>query len=145
MKLCKRCNKVKPLADFGRRGDNGKPKTYCRQCTNAYLRDLAARNRESRREYFRRWWDGKKELRRQRDNARYDPVKASARRAVKMALRRGTMRRGPCVVCNSAEVVEAHHFDYARPLDVIWLCSHHHKDVHYGRLRIACPAQEGGE
>jgi hypothetical protein len=34
-----------------------------------------------------------------------------------------------CIVCGS-EKVEAHHPDYDRPLDVIWMCPVHHKQTH---------------
>jgi hypothetical protein len=37
------------------------------------------------------------------------------------------MKALPCSVCG-AEPTEAHHQDYAKPLDVQWLCkSHHHE------------------
>jgi len=34
----------------------------------------------------------------------------------------------PCLVCGKD--AEAHHPDYSQPLDVIWLCDTHHKEVH---------------
>jgi hypothetical protein len=33
------------------------------------------------------------------------------------------------VVCGAKKSV-AHHEDYKKPLDVIWLCQEHHKAVH---------------
>lgn len=66
-----------------------------------------------------------------RKRARYDPVKSSARNAVKEAVKRGRLQRGPCEVggdCLGA--VEAHHDDYSRKLDVRWLCKRHHRLRH---------------
>jgi hypothetical protein len=56
------------------------------------------------------------------------PVKAKARYAVSNAIRDGRLMRLPCMVCGIK--AEAHHPDYDRPLDVVWLCSSHHKQAH---------------
>lgn len=46
--------------------------------------------------------------------------------AVKDAVHRGDLRRMPCVRCGKRKS-EAHHDDYAKPLDVTWLCRFHHR------------------
>jgi len=51
-----------------------------------------------------------------------------AHRAVASATRRGELIRQPCVKCG--RTAHAHHDDYDRPLDVVWLCRKHHFDVH---------------
>jgi len=48
---------------------------------------------------------------------------------VAKALRMGAMERKPCEVCGRVKT-EAHHEDYARPLEVRWLCKSHHTDEH---------------
>lgn len=48
---------------------------------------------------------------------------------VQVALLNGTLTKGVCQVCGSAEV-EAHHCDYNKPLDVMWLCRDHHAQWH---------------
>ncbi|QMV32651.1 hypothetical protein F1_00023 [Ralstonia phage Heva] len=35
-----------------------------------------------------------------------------------------------CAIPECSEAPEAHHPDYSRPLDVVWLCDHHHKETH---------------
>jgi len=35
-----------------------------------------------------------------------------------------------CELCGSAKYLNAHHEDYARPLDVLWLCQSCHARVH---------------
>lgn len=55
--------------------------------------------------------------------------KQKARSALNKALRAGKIERGTCEECGS-EAVNAHHEDYARPLDVVWLCPRHHAARH---------------
>lgn len=48
---------------------------------------------------------------------------------VHRALRSGELVRSACEICGS-EKSDAHHDDYAAPLDVRWLCRAHHKQHH---------------
>lgn len=48
--------------------------------------------------------------------------------AIARAVKCGKIQRQPCWVCGSKAV--AHHPDYDRPLDVVWLCQAHHKQAH---------------
>lgn len=57
------------------------------------------------------------------------PKRREANVIVGHALRDGKLQKVPCHVCG-CENVEAHHPDYDRPLDVVWLCSSHHKEAH---------------
>jgi hypothetical protein len=57
--------------------------------------------------------------------------KIRARYAIADAIRRGRMKRQPCQVCGAPET-HAHHHDYARKRDVIWLCPRHHGEIHAG-------------
>ena len=53
--------------------------------------------------------------------------RARARRAVEAALRSGRLVRRPCEHAGCGDPrTEAHHTNYARPLDVRWLCRTHH-------------------
>lgn len=57
------------------------------------------------------------------------PHKVKARNALYHEIRKGRMVKGACeshgADCRGR--VEAHHDDYARPLDVRWICQHHHR------------------
>lgn len=57
-----------------------------------------------------------------------EPKKKSARYTVSNAIRDGRLEKQPCFVCG--QCAEAHHPDYDRPLDVVWLCDKHHKETH---------------
>lgn len=63
------------------------------------------------------------------DRAR-DPSKIRARKAVQHAVDAGRLTRCPCEVCGSTARVHAHHDDYSKPLDVMWLCVTHHRERH---------------
>jgi hypothetical protein len=59
-------------------------------------------------------------------------VKFAEKRAVRSktyhAIKTGKLLVLPCIVCG--DKAEAHHPDYSRPLDVVWLCKPHHKETH---------------
>lgn len=76
-------------------------------------RESAAKNYSKRLEYDRH----------------RDPVKVAARNKVRDLIFRGKMERKPCEVCGKPNS-HAHHEDYARPLEVKWLCPKHHKEAH---------------
>jgi hypothetical protein len=67
------------------------------------------------------------------------PERESARRAVRLAIRAGTLVREPCEKCGASKV-HGHHDDYAKPLGVRWLCRTHHDEHH----RIAGDKVNGG-
>lgn len=59
---------------------------------------------------------------------------AAAHRAVTKARARGALVPQPCEVCGSTKRIDAHHEDYAKPLDVRWLCHRHHAQRHRAML-----------
>lgn len=69
---------------------------------------------------------------------RWDRANRDAKRAhhaVAQALRKGRLTREPCEACGAVHgvdgaVLHAHHEDYSKPLDVVWLCRRHHRRLH---------------
>jgi ribosomal protein S27AE len=57
------------------------------------------------------------------------PDRVSARYAVSNAVRDGRLRKMDCAFCGSSNTV-AHHHDYAKPLEVTWLCNPCHTRFH---------------
>lgn len=53
-----------------------------------------------------------------------------ARNAVERAVAAGTLVPEPCEQCGETEKTEAHHPDYTRPLDIVWLCRTCHRQLH---------------
>ena len=54
--------------------------------------------------------------------------KYAARAAVQKAVREGRLKRQFCEVCGAK--AQSHHNDYSKPLEVKWLCSKHHREIH---------------
>lgn len=120
-KRCIGCGKVKPLSEFyahPRAKDGYLNK--CKECTRA---DVKA-HREAHPE---------KDLETRLKACAKNPTHKNANRAVEAALRSGRLEKpNHCQGCGrSADEtrIGAHHYDYTRPLDVIWLCAACHRPV----------------
>ena len=62
---------------------------------------------------------------------RRHPLRVKARSAVGGAIATGKMQRpAECDCCRSGGKIEAHHYDYGKPLDVQWLCRPCHLSIH---------------
>ena len=91
----------------------------------------AEKRRRKKRRYAERNPE-KLKAQRQRNTQRMrerHPEKVIARKALWLAVQRGDVIPQPCSVCGKADA-EAHHSDYARHFDVVWLCPPHHRDLH---------------
>jgi hypothetical protein len=58
--------------------------------------------------------------------------KTRAHDRVRYALKTGKLVKGPCERANEhcRGKIHAHHDDYTKPLEVRWLCGHHHRAEH---------------
>lgn len=63
--------------------------------------------------------------------ARY-PERTMAHRIVSRAIKAGYLEREACEKCGNGRA-DAHHEDYAKPLDVVWLCRSCHATLHRAR------------
>ncbi len=59
-------------------------------------------------------------------------LKEAVRSFTRNCIKKGILIKGNCKVCGKNENVEAHHEDYGKPLEVIWLCRIHHRELHNG-------------
>lgn len=66
--------------------------------------------------------------------ARYkrDKLKIACRSKTFLAIKSGILTRQKCVKCGceNMEKIEAHHEDYTKPLEIIWLCTTCHGKQH---------------
>lgn len=153
-KICKRCLSPKGIDDFYRDSSMRNGTTnVCKDCKRVehynYKRSHISEIRECVREYWKNRQGARKNVyatdplyrKKQKEYARLHPRKCrtprvennlqkrSARYAVDWALKTGVLKRLPCVVCANPRS-HAHHQDYLRPLEVVWLCPMHHKELH---------------
>ena len=137
LKQCKRCGDVKPRAEFYRHAAMGDGLlSFCKECIKSQARANRDRNIVRIREYDRSR-SGRPErvalnTAKTRAFRKANPEKYAAHMALNNAVRDGRVAKRACVVCGEKKV-EAHHHDYSRPLDVIWLCPVHHRQLHTGR------------
>jgi hypothetical protein len=61
------------------------------------------------------------------------PEKIKARNQVNNSITAGKLVRLPCEVCGNVKS-HAHHFDYKKPLQIVWLCRKHHMQQHRKKL-----------
>lgn len=101
------------------------------QAERDYKRAYDERTRERQREQKRAWAARNREhlVERTRRERLEQPERSRARNLVQKAVDRGHMEKpSACSACGVEGVwIEGHHEDYARPLDVTWLC----KPCHY--------------
>jgi hypothetical protein len=133
-KICFKCGSEKPFDEFYRHpgmadGRLGK----CKSCVKTDVAANYRKNREYYAEYERQRFQNSERkiaLRRYAKQRRQrQPEKYRAAVATSNAIRDGRLVKQPCEQCG-AQIVEAHHEDYSKPLDVKWLCRKHHLERH---------------
>lgn len=134
-KTCRTCKGEKPLSDYyvhPQMADGHL--NVCKACVKERVR-LHRRNNDSVREYDS--WRYQTQSSRKEKTSKVAkewrlkyPEKYKAHYAVSNAIRDKRMERKPCEVCGDLKS-HAHHDDYAKPLDVVWLCAKHHQRLHH--------------
>lgn len=61
-----------------------------------------------------------------------NPEKYKATSLLNNNKKKGKVISKPCIICGDIKS-QAHHEDYNKPLEVIWLCDKHHKELHKNR------------
>ena len=126
MKKCCRCHKEKKEEYFYK--DKSRKNGFypaCKECEASrrlkridYLKDYYKKHKK----YFQKKWRYWHDTNRKQFNAVHKTGRSK---------RNGKITQEPCIVCGSL-LTEAHHDDYSKPLDVIWLCLKHHIWLHRG-------------
>ena len=149
MKICSTCKEGKPFSEFYRnRTAKDGYNNVCKKCAYEYQKDWKERNIEKVRADGRRnkaaqreregeeatkqkwndWYEKNKEHRRAYQRARQDKRKSYAHNALQYALRKERIIRPEhCSSCDKECKPDAHHPDYDKPLEVIWLCRSCHR------------------
>ena len=143
MKRCFKCGVLKPRTEFYRaRGMLDGLSGKCKACTTAdvaanrqtNLARIQAYDRKRGREKLDSGWRSTAATSPESAQKSIAKRKASgahqANSAVTVALRSGKLVPQPCERCGSTEHVHAHHEDYSKPLEVMWLCRRCHGQRH---------------
>lgn len=134
-KPCKACGEVKSLSDFyAQPGVKDGRQSRCKECAKAAVRA----NRLNKLAYYRQYDRERASRPERRANTvrvvtrmrTNKPAAYRAHSAVSNAVRDGRLERKPCEACG-ADRAFGHHDDYAKPLDVRWLCQPCHVAWHH--------------
>jgi hypothetical protein len=133
-KVCFKCHQEKDAEDFYRHpkmGDGHVSK--CKECT----KDDVSKNRHEMADYYRAYDVSRAILPHRKAMALTNsrrlnkevPGYMKSHNAVARAVKSGRLIRQACQMCSRIDV-HAHHDDYSKPLEVLWLCPVHHKARH---------------
>ena len=133
-KECFKCKTIKPLADFYKHSAMADGHlNKCKDCAKNDVSKHRADNLEKIRAYDRARGKNPERIKLNTEINRAwrqeDGRRTRAHSAVSNAIRRGLLVRLPCVRCGDEKSL-AHHEDYDKPLDVMWLCQPCHKQRH---------------
>lgn len=139
MKTCFKCNVQKPLMDFYKHPSMADGHVNkCKQCNKNDVAEHRLKNIDCIRAYDR---ERAKNPERAKLNAELtklwrnkDKRRVKCHSTVSRAIKSGDLIRKPCIECKN-EKSQAHHEDYEKPLDVIWLCQICHSKRHQEILR----------
>jgi hypothetical protein len=133
-KECFKCKTVKPLEEFYKHSAMADGHlNKCKECAKKDVGQHREQNIEKIRAYDRARGRLPHRLKLsaavQRVWRQEDKRRQKAHNAVSRAMRSGKLLKENCARCESEKSV-AHHEDYDKPLDVVWLCMACHKQRH---------------
>jgi len=151
MRKCKKCGLEKEIEQFPKykaKGFSGY-RHVCKICWNKkwspiivihnkryYDEKVSYRTKAIERagkQYERERNNGTRTLNYKLYEKRY-PERAKVKVLVMMAIRSGKIKAKPCLLCGKKP--HAHHDDYSKPFDILWLCPKHHFERHRIKNRI---------
>ena len=137
-KVCRRCHREKPIEQYNKNPNMAAGRLHqCKNCVsdaNRYrLLICGDAKRAADREWYREAYK-KPEVRAKfyahhKRRRRVHPDRERAISLVLSAIKYGRLTRMPCVICGDVRS-HGHHEDYSKPLEVVWLCAHHHQQRH---------------
>lgn len=134
MKTCFKCNELKPFSDFYKHSamtDGYLNK--CKVCTKSDVNKHRSVNIEKIRAYDRERAKHPDRIKSNVEQTKMwrsqDKRRSYAHSQVSQAIKKGTLIKIPCERCGCEQSL-AHHEDYDKPLDVVWLCQPCHKQRH---------------
>lgn len=155
MKVCYRCHDPKPLTEFY---ENSRMKDgrlgKCKDCTRKDVTTNRLKNHTyyaafdkaraslphrvaQRKQYQNETVKGKEVHRKAAQKwLASNPEAYHAHTVLNNAVRNGKIKKQPCQFCGATVRIHGHHDDYTKPLDVVWACPKHHKQLEAGTLSV---------
>ena len=150
MKKCIKCGAEKNIEDFYKHKEMSDGYlNKCKDCTKKDTLKYRKENIEKVRHYDRNRPNKKERvlknierilnnedkykryLEKKKEWSKKNKIKRQAHNKVARALLKGIIKRKfNCEICGCEENLEAHHNDYNKPLEVIWLCKKCHTNTH---------------
>lgn len=123
MKTCTKCKKQKK--EFWAN------QNWCKECFSEYHKKAYKKNKakhlEKQKQYRKTKTYKIKHRKDSRLNYKRNKEKVICRAKLNYAISTGKIEKKPCQVCGVLKT-EAHHDDYAKPLEVKWFCTKHHRE-----------------
>lgn len=130
MKECRKCGEEKPLSGYYKHKQmKDGHLNICKECTKKRVGRHRKYNIDRIRAYDRERGNRQSKQYKDQYKKKY-PNKYKAHTMVNNAIRDKRLFKEPCEVCNCTEKIHAHHDDYAKPLNIRWLCAEHHRQWH---------------
>lgn len=133
-KECFKCKTIKPLTDFYKHlamADGHLNK--CKECTKNDVSEHRHKNLEKIRAYDRERGKIAERIKATTEISRAwrqeDSRRGRAHSIVARAIKSGEIVRLSCIRCGNEKSI-AHHDDYDKPLEIMWLCQPCHKIRH---------------
>lgn len=130
-KKCSRCKEFRPYDRFYKnKARYDGHQNHCKDCWRILERERRERYPKAYKEKAKRYYEKhkKKQIPEGMTSWRKENKhKTSTHTLVRKAIKDGVLVKE---LCFCGEKSEAHHEDYNKPLDVIWLCRRHHKRLH---------------
>lgn len=158
-KVCSSCGLKKPLSEFNKnRNTKDGLQDKCRACFSRYNKARYWANPERFKQGVREYRDGNLEnvFATRMSMCEKNPSEKNAREAVSLAVKLGYIEKPDhCFGCGKTDTyITAHHADYSKPLDVVWVCPkcHRHLDANrreeiglprYGNMRKVAMLVDG--
>lgn len=131
--ICSDCGRDLPESEFNWRKKGVCRQWRCRSCFSAYNHKRYAANKETIKKSVAAYRSANPEnvFKTRLSTCQENPTKYNAHKVTEAAIAAGVLKRpDKCCICGisgSVRRIEAHHDDYMKPLDVVWVCTPCHR------------------
>lgn len=111
-----------------------KNKEHIKEYNKQYFRKWYAKNKKKHTAHNKEWRKNNRSkinayISKYRQNE-LEKFKNRARAKIEYRIKTGKLVRQNCSVTGCTVIGQAHHPDYSKPLEIVWLCRKHHTELH---------------